>query len=153
MWSSLTSLLCVLLFALGVFSIESDETSLEISSLPVPVVKDTAGKIQKARVVFSTKLSFDKDKDAWKDPEILNSDPKRLSQLAKDAYWQMTKNKQWKDKPKFRPTVMTVMPVGNEIYISSSMKGPQFLYYGKDKSNPYVFQDNKPFPCHLYMCL
>lgn len=136
MWTSYTPLLCVFLFALRVLSKEDDTHSFELNHLPVPemVDKNDVHDMQPAKTVFISRLTFE-GKDTWKD--ILGSDHKKLAQIAKDGFWQMTQTQFFKDKPKLRPTVMTVLPVGSDIYIASSMKGRgEFVYFAQDINNP-----------------
>jgi hypothetical protein len=87
--------------------------------------------------IFSSKLTFHKHQDVWKD--FLQEDEKKFAQIAKDAWWQM--NKLWIEEDthtRLRPLVMTALAVGNEIYLSSSMKGGAFIYTTTNDDNPYV---------------
>jgi hypothetical protein len=36
----------------------------------------------------------------------------------------------------YRPSVMTVLAVGSELYFTSSLKGGAFVLYSKDDQNP-----------------
>ncbi|KAH7138735.1 hypothetical protein B0J11DRAFT_574689 [Dendryphion nanum] len=88
---------------------------------------------------FSSKLTWDNlpNNDVWKDK--LGQDERKLSRVAKDAYTEMSELysvKGYHLDPKLRPTVMTAMAVGSNIFLSSSLKGGSFVYHGNDENNP-----------------
>jgi hypothetical protein len=84
---------------------------------------------------YSALLQFPNIENAWK--EILDEKPKRLAELARNGFWQMSN--MWVDDKepwKTRPSVMSALVVGNEIYLSSSLKGVQNFLYSVDSTNP-----------------
>jgi hypothetical protein len=71
---------------------------------------------------YSSVLTFPTIDNVWKD--VLGEDPKKLSEVARNAMWQMSG--QWIAEGisgRHQPTVMTALAVGNEIYLSSSLAG------------------------------
>ncbi|KAF2792046.1 hypothetical protein K505DRAFT_339017 [Melanomma pulvis-pyrius CBS 109.77] len=97
---------------------------------------------------WSSRLIFPdlQSNDVYKD--VCSSDPRKLSQIAKDAYWQMMSDF-FKDPPTHylsRPKVMTALAVGNEIYLSSSLKGGLFLLHARDMKNPVYSELHQ---CHV----
>ncbi|KAF2738246.1 hypothetical protein EJ04DRAFT_573957 [Polyplosphaeria fusca] len=97
---------------------------------------------------FSSKLTFIDlpNNDVWRD--VCGFDERKLSQIAKDAYWQMMNKflesptsdivKWWQ-----RPHVMTALTLGNEVYLSSSLKGGPFVYFANDPENPVYKELNE----------
>jgi len=128
-------LLAALLPALHVFA-DRDTPDLGITMDHPNGEPNHKGNVEPT--IFSTKLTFHKVKDAWK--EFFHEDDASISSLARYGWWQM--NKLWvKDDVdvKLRPTVMTALLVGNEVYMSSSMKGGKFIYTSTAEDNPYVY--------------
>ena len=91
---------------------------------------------------FSSKLTWDNlpNNSVWKDK--LSEDERKLSRVAKEAYWQMM-NMFFDDEKvhqlvgwKVRPSVMTALAVESDIFLSSSITGGNFVYHGRDRQNP-----------------
>ena len=70
---------------------------------------------------YSSVLRFP-GQDAW--TQVLGSSEARLSEVARKAFWQMNElHKKETEKKRQLPTVMTAFAVGDEIYLSSSLRG------------------------------
>lgn len=78
------------------------------------------GKASGTGYLFSSRLRF-KNKNAV---EVFDNADSQLAALAKDAYEEMEQIWTSTNVPlKKRPTVMTAMFIGKEVYLSSSLKG------------------------------
>ena len=111
-------LLSCIFFLLHVFAVRNDPSFRITYDAPNGALP-ARGKIP-AR--FSSKLQFS-DK-VW--DKVLGGDAKKLSQIAKDAWWQMNENaNSMQLKVENRPKVMTALAVGNDLYLSSSLMGNQ----------------------------
>jgi hypothetical protein len=120
----------ILFFVVSVFAGKDDSLGIVRDS---PDGDNAKGK-KPAR--YSSILEFPEGTDVW--DTVLGQDPKKLSEIARNAHYQM--NKVWVDeKLKYdnRPKVMTALAVGNQIYLSSSLAGTQaFIYKYPDSNNP-----------------
>lgn len=103
-------------------------------------VDDAVNAPKKAAMRWTSVLTFPKVKDVWED--VLGKDPNKLSEVARNGFWQM--NKKWNDEgvpKKQHASVMTALAIGKEIYLSSSLTGAEnFLYKFPvaDSNHPYV---------------
>lgn len=123
-------LFTVLLFAVNVFGNGKD--------IPLGITLDRPSAVPGQRLVrYSSKITINVN-NVWQD--IFHNDERAFSQVVKDAYWQM--NERWLADgidPMDRPYVMTGLLVGSELYLSSSLKGGEFIYYFGEDHKPYVF--------------
>ena len=132
-------LLGLVLFLLQTFAAANGEGSDSSDPRSIPnlgITYDEVGGAVKAKrqvpTRYSSVLRFP-GQDAW--TGVLGSNENRLSEVARKAFWQMyLLNKLEKGKQKQLPLVMTAFAIGDEIYLSSSLKGTQnfILSIGED---------------------
>lgn len=88
---------------------------------------------------WSSRMKFSglQNGDVWRD--VCGEDEGQLARIAKDGYYQMMQSILAEGiPPKRRPKVMTILAVGHEVYLSSSVKGTGlFWLHAKDERNPY----------------